>query len=61
MRGDWYNTDWFLMDVCCVHQADLLNLALVFVVFGYILVENPRPSPLVWMFLMKYVRHPTAP
>ncbi|GLE05857.1 hypothetical protein PINS_up015038 [Pythium insidiosum] len=39
---------------CFACQADLLNLVFVLVTFGYLAVENPRPSSRMWMYLLKY-------
>jgi hypothetical protein len=36
-------------------QGDLLNLIYLIVLFGYLLMENPRPPPKAWHFLINYV------
>ncbi|KAF1774687.1 Piezo non-specific cation channel, R-Ras-binding domain [Phytophthora cactorum] len=40
--------------ICFTVQADLLNMVYVLAVFGFLIVENPRPSPTVWTHLLAY-------
>ncbi|KAL4140586.1 hypothetical protein PRNP1_014867 [Phytophthora ramorum] len=40
--------------ICFTVQADLLNMVYVLAAFGFLIVENPRPSPTVWTHLLAY-------
>ncbi|KAG6622614.1 Piezo-type mechanosensitive ion channel component 2 [Phytophthora cinnamomi] len=42
------------MVICFTVQADLLNMVYVMAAFGFLIVENPRPAPTVWMHLLAY-------
>ncbi|KAE8912383.1 hypothetical protein PF005_g16710 [Phytophthora fragariae] len=42
------------MIICFTVQADLLNMVYVMAVFGFLIVENPRPAPMVWTHLLAY-------
>ncbi|CAI5731999.1 unnamed protein product [Hyaloperonospora brassicae] len=40
--------------ICFTVQADFLNMVFVVSAFAILLVENPRPSPLIWTHLLAY-------
>ncbi|KAG7400722.1 hypothetical protein PHYBOEH_004769 [Phytophthora boehmeriae] len=40
--------------ICFTMQGDMLNMVYVLAVFGFLIVENPRPSPIVWTHLLAY-------